>query len=483
MKLLLDTNIFIPLEPASTADVATNSEAAALINRRAQEGGHTTYLHPAHSHDIDRDKDTSRAELRRVLAGKYPELPDPPPITPAHESVIGSPARGSNDWVDNNLIVALDADAIDFLISEDRGIRKKARRLGIDHRVLTIDEAVRLLGAPASIAAPPAVRSIKPHALDKRDPIFDSFRADYPTFDDWFARCCRDHRQTWTIDGGDRLAGICIVKENDVHPGLPLGDRPLKICSFKVAEQFNGLKYGELLLKTVFEHAHGKRATGMFVTVFEKHQTLLELLDDFGFSPHAETTDVGELILTKLLEPQAGISGLDYHIKYGPPRFDAQQDWHLVPIQPRFSDALFPETCATRNLFEGQLSFGNAIRKAYLCHAPSRQLVPGSVLAFYRTQRRQGLIAIGVVEDTTVTRDPAVVVRAVARRTVYSAQEIQDLCEAREVLAIRFRQVRVVAPCKTPEELMNARVFARAPQSIMCVGGEGTQWLIDQFSA
>ena len=188
-----------------------------------------------------------------------------------------------------------------------------------------------------------------------------------------------------------------------------------------------------------------------------------------------------ELVLTKSLEPCPGVSGIDYHIRYGPPRFDLDRAWHLVPIQARFSDALFPETSGTRGLFEGHLSFGNAIRKAYLCHSQTRKLQPGDILAFYRTQERQGLIAIGIVEDTRVSRDPVAIARLVARRTVYSVQEICDLCSVREVLAIRFRQARILKPSKTADQLASARVFARPPQSIMSMAPEGVKWMISQF--
>lgn len=483
MKLLLDTNIFIPLEPAAARDVAPNTEVAATLSRRAQAGGHILFLHPASRFDINRDKNEERAQLRRVLSTKYPELPDPPPITAALRAIIGDSEHGTNDWVDDNLVAALEADAVDLLISEDKGVRKKARRLDLDGRVLTLDEAIRILGGTPSIVAPPAVRAVKAHALLRDDPIFESFREDYPGFDEWFARCRREHRQAWKIDGSTSLAAFCIVKDDEEQPGLNLGPRPLKLCSLKVALESYGLKYGELLLKTVFDHSFTNRNTGIFVTVFEKHADLIELLEDFGFDRQEQRTDLGELILAKKLCPDTALAGLDYHIAFGPPRFDASRPWYVVPIQPQYSDVLFPETAGSNSLFEGQFSFGNAIRKAYLCNSSCRQLRPGDVLAFYRTRRSQGLVAIGVVEDTIVSDDAIAIARAVARRTVYSSDEIKDLCFNRTVLAIRFRQAKRVSPTRSASELTQARVFTRAPQSIMRVGREGTEWLIDQFAA
>ncbi|MCB9871489.1 MAG: GNAT family N-acetyltransferase [Planctomycetes bacterium] len=481
MKLLLDTNVFIPLEPAAAADLEPTSAIAARVWQLAHAGGHTAFLHPATKHDLARDKDTGRAELRGVLLAKYAELPDPPSIPSRLKAVIGEAPHGSNDWVDDSLLAALEADAVDFVISQDKGVRAKARRLGIDDRVLTLDEALRVLGGRPPVVAPPAVKAIKAHALPSDDPILESFRQDYPGFDKWFSKCRREHRQAWKIDGAGRLAAFCIVKDEE-EDGLGLGAKPMKICSFKVAPEFNGFKYGELLLKTLFEHAYSNGNTSMFVTVFERHSGLLELLEDFGFERKDHRTKLGEVVLVKQLSPRPGVFGLPYHVAFGPPRFDRNNPWFIVPIQPRYSDVLFPETAEAKSLFEGQYAFGNAIRKAYLCHSACRQLSSGDVLAFYRTRVRQGLIAIGVVEDALVSEDPATVLRAVARRTVYSTREVEDLCR-RPVLAIRFRQTMLVKPSRSADELVKANVFSRAPQSIMRTGKEGTQWLIDQFAA
>jgi len=365
LKLLLDTNVLIPLEPATATDLEPDSELAARLWRLAHAAGHTVFLHPASQFDLSRDKNKSRASLRRVLVAKYSMLPDPPPISLKLGEIIGTPDHGSNDWVDNCLVGALHADAVDFLVSQDKGVRAKARRLSIHDRVLTLDEAIRLLDGKASVSAPPAVKAVKVHALPSDDPIFGSFREDYPGFDEWFRKCCREHRQAWKIDGNPGLAGFCIVKDES-DGALDVGPRPLKICSFKVAPEYNGFKYGELLLKTLFEHAATRDLTGMFVTVFEKQGALIELLVDFGFQQRPERSSLGELVFAKRLIPTPDVTGLEYHVAFGPPRFDAARPWYIVPIQPRYSDVLFPETAPSRELFEGQFAFGNAIKKAYL---------------------------------------------------------------------------------------------------------------------
>lgn len=479
MKLLLDTNILIPLERSGAPD-AGNTLSAYQLSRIAHESGHSFYVHPDVRADVARDRDLDRSQRFRSSIAKYAHLPDPPPITARLTAILGSPPIGSNDWVDNRLLAALVANSVHLLVSEDAGILAKARKLGVADRVLRLAEAISLLGRPV-IAAPPAVRKVAAHDLDPVDPIFQSFREDYPEFDEWFTRCRLEHRETWRIDGpAQAIAGFCIVKDEDEAIPL-LGKRPTKICSFKVAPEYIGHKYGELLLKAVFDRCAAAGRTGLFVTVFAKHAGLIELLLDFGFEQRTKQTPRGEEWLGKQLEPGAdALSGLQYHLRHGPPRFDPNVNWHIVPIRPEYADALFPESAVAPPLFAGQHAFGNAIRKAYLCNSPSRQVAVGDIVAFYRTQRVQGLISLGVVEDVLVSQNAADIAMAVARRSVYSFTEIEQLC-TRPVLALLFRQAVVVRPARAPHQLVDARVFKRAPQSILTVAFDGLEWLRAQF--
>ncbi len=481
MKIMLDTNVVIPLEPASPRDVEALSTVAAELMNVALSGHHEIFLHPLSRVDLARDKDAQRAEMRRLLLSKYPELPDPPALAGELATILGTAPTGGNDWVDHHMLAALQSDAIDILVSEDIGIRRKARRLGLDGRVLTIKETIEALASLAERPAtpPPAVVPAKCHALRTDDPIWQSFRQDYAGFDSWLSRCRREHRQTWHIPGpeGD-LAAVCIVKpENEVQYDM-IG-KLLKLCSFKVSDEYNGLRYGELLLRCVFDFVQDNHYDWSYVTVLPKYNQLVELFEAFGFEVHGVRTPRGELIMRKQHTPPVGHSlrGLSFTIAYGPPRFDGSVDWFLVPIQPRYAFALFPESAQNLPLFPGRLSYGNAIRKAYLCRAPIRLIKQSDVLVFYRSRDSKGIIALGVVELALVSRSPEEITRAVVRRTVYSEREIANLCAEGPVLVLLFRLAKLVLPFIPADELLERRVFTRPPQSIMRIEGEGLEWM------
>ncbi len=481
MKFLIDTNVFIPLEPTSPSEEESLTETALQMASLAMEAGYALYRHPAAIVDLDRDRNLERSRLRHLRIERYPLLPDPPPVTSALAAKIGSALLGSNDWVDHQLLAALSADAVDFLVTEDRGIQAKGRRGGIGSRILSVAEALDLIKdlSERAPSPPPAVRSVKAHAIQADDPILDGFREDYPDFDLWLRRCKLEHRQAWIIGGeAESLAAVCIVNP-ERSPPTSLHARVLKICSFKVGERWSGSRFGELLLKTVFEHAFDNGYQWIFVTIFEKHERLIDLFEAFGFTKLEDRTRLGELILAKPLRPEPNALGADplqFHIRYGPRLFQGEAPWFLVPIQPRYSRVLFPETSDQQTLLPGAHAFGNAIRKAYLCHSPIRTITKGSVLLFYQSVTNRGAIALGIVEETLVSSSPEEVVRTVGKRTVYSMEEIQTLCRS-PVLAILFRQARILGQLIPVEELVRNEVFQRVPQSISALEGRGLAWL------
>lgn len=484
MKLLLDTNILISLEPTRPSDVEATSAVGTTVIRQANAQGHELYIHPLARKELSGDRDSERAAARQMLLNKYSVLPHPPDLSPELTQTLGSTKPHSNNWVDHHLAQALLSNAVDWLVTEDIPLRKKIRRLGQDNRVLTIAEAAQLLLdlSDQEVEPPPAVRTVLAHVIRDEDPILESFRRDYPNFDEWLTRCKRQHRLSWIIgDPQEGLRALTIVKKDEEDPPRELTGRVLKICSFKVAEQANGFRYGELLLRAIFDYATRNDYDGLFVTAFEKYQRLIELLQLFGFQVSENRTSLGELILVKALKPgpsSQDLSPLELHVRYGPRHFETEAPWYLVPIQPRYSSVLFPETTQQDTLFPGRHPFGNAIRKAYLCNSQVRTIEPGDVLAFYRSQERQGLISLGIVEEALVSDNPDEIARAVGKRTVYSLTEIRELAEKpNPVLVILFRHAYDLAPYIGREVLERHDVFRQPPQSIVRIRRGGLRWI------
>ena len=490
MRFLIDTNILIPLEPTATGDVEAGTARAAMFARLVNQARHHLLLHPESSKDIDRDGDLVRRDTRRLLASKYPLLSHPPDCAEI-EGTVGPADPDSHDWVDNHLLAALHADAIDYVVTEDGRMRRKAARLGIAERVLSVDDAVGLLEALSEVRPqpPPAVDFRPMYSVDLRDPIFDSLRQDYEGFDDWFRRGAREGRHGWIVTAPDGLcAGLCILKPDDDQ--YALGGKVLKVSTFKVAPEHQGNRYGELLLKTLFDYIRLNSYERVWVTVFERHMPLVALFEQFGFDRLQRVSPLGELVYAKSFRPApsdlVGLGNLEMHVRFGPPcvQLTARRTF-LVPIQPRFHRMLFPEyPDPVQPLFQADPGpFGNALRKAYLCNSAITSITPGATLLFYRSGDARAVTTVAVVDSVLRSSSVEQLVRFVGQRTVYSELEIRALARS-SVLAILFRQDRFLEPPVGVRELESNGVIARAPQSIMTIRTEeATRWLTERIGA
>lgn len=497
---LIDSNIAITSDPMSH-ELEAGAESAMQFMRMSAAHHHDVRTHPACQMDFARIKDPVKRRARLIVFGRYTPLISPPAISQAQKDELGVPEVGSNDDVDQLLLAAVVGNAAEYLVTEDDGIHRRARRMGVEDRVLRLSDAILMLSALHADLPdpPPSVRAVKTHELNIEDSIFDGLKEDYghDTFVAWFEKCARTQRDALVVEGDGDHAGIVILKpEPTGEHGLP--GPQLKVCTFKVADAYNGQKYGELLLKAILDRAHREQHVGLFVTVLDKQVALIALLEDFGFrAMPGVLTDVGELVYEKPLVPSAAeepdsMDALDFHVRYGPPTLRVLgQTCHAIPIEPRWHRILFPdaerEPAEEDALFpatEGLTTqpFGNALRKAYLCNAPSRLLQPGDPLLFYRSQDERAVFVVGVVEATLRTHDPSEIAATVGRRTVYSLPEIERLTRKGEVLVIMFRQARILRDEPiTLAELIAGGVLTSHPQAVSKTRPGGTPWLAQRL--
>jgi GNAT superfamily N-acetyltransferase len=420
--------------------------------------------------------------LRKQLLGRYASLQNPPSAENLDARIVGIPSEGSNDWVDNQLIAALVGDLVDYLVTDDMRIHSKARRLDLSSRVLFLNDAVALLRDlfDEIPSLPPAVVDMYVYELDNNDPIFNSLRGDYKDFDSWLIKCKREQRRALVIRDSNHIAGLSILKREDKLPDGTTG-RTLKMCTFKVDDNYAGQRFGELLLKTVFDYVAANNYMYTYFTAYPRQERLVEFAEDFGFREVENKDSKEELALVKEFVPSeqevASLSPLDLHIKYGPRITGFTGNWSFViPIQPFYHKVLFPEFEKQRRLIPDTRPCGNSIKKAYLSHSKSTSIGPGDNIFIYRSHDTKGITGLGIVEGVIRSERANEIARYVGSRTVYSYSEIEAMCK-KPVLAINFRLVRLF-----DEAISLSDVFAGAPQSITKLDGEKLQWLRKQIT-
>lgn len=483
---LIDTNVFIGLED----DRQVSAEIANFL-ALANKHGVGVFVHEAAKEDIARDTNQARRAISLSKIAKFQILNKVRGLTEAQLQAAYGTLSKPNDVVDATLLQALDSGAIDFLITEDRGLHARARQHAphLSRRILFIADAASLLISTFEPIRVPLryVEEVAANEIPLTDDIFDSLRDGYDGFDEWWRKSCvAQHRRCWAVYD-EQLAGLIVRKDEtrlDTQATLP-GNKILKICTFKVRPEKRGTKLGELLLKQALWFAQSNGYELVYLTTKRDQESLIDLLEYYGFS-HTHTLGEVEMVFEKPLSRMpvnADGTGDFYDLaRKSYPRFYAgdRVPAYIVPIKEAYHDTLFPELKddAQGDLLNmigggGPRRPGNTIRKVYLCQAQANLIVPGSLLFFYKGASvlapSQAITTIGIFEDMQLAHSTMELMRLTGGRSVYSEQALKDwnATQERPVKVLNFLLAAYIAPAVEIASLRADGVFKKSPpQSI-----------------
>lgn len=482
------------------------------LTRRCSANSVRLFVDAAVDDDIQRDRDLARRVVTQSKLEKFERLqgikyPDDAELARSFGSI-----NSLNDRSDCRLLFCMERKAADFLVTRDTGLQKRARRCGLGNAVLSVEEAILWLKQtfePATVELP-HVFEREAYAIDLRDPLFDSLRADYPGFDAWFTeRCALQHRKCWVVEVGGALAGIIIRKEETRAEAegtiTSQGNKILKLCTFKMGQAYRGEKFGEQLLKQCLWFSQSNGYDIVYLTVFADKDDLLHLLQSYGFKETARRPN-GELVLEKAMrkgalpfDDQTDI--LDFDRASYPRFYDGERvAKYCVPIQGAYHEKLFPEISfrVPLPLFSAlglarertasprqERTPGNTIRKVYLCRAQAKCLRAGDLLLFYlskddRLEWKQSLTTVGIVERWQESTTPEDLIRMTAKRSVFSARELSERQSESErpMKVIDFLLAGHSTPPVRLETLLDSGIFnGSPPQSIARIDEERYQRL------
>lgn len=438
MRILLDTNILIHREARTVV-----REDIGTLFRWIDDLKYSKCVHPDSVAEVKKHADVNVTKSIGIKLGSYTQLKSRAPDTPAI-TALRAQDRSENDTVDTSLLAELVTGRVDALITEDRGIHRKAAILGVGTKVFTIDAFLEKV-----IAENPALADYKVLSVSKvlfgevniADAFFESFRNDYPGFDAWFNKKADETAYVCTADDGTIVAFLYVKRElpgedySDIAPPFGRASR-LKIGTFKVVS--NGYKLGERFLKIVFDNALQYGVDEIYVTIFRNtsdQDRLFRLLQDWGFTEYGtKTTTAGtETVLVRDFRPAMDAADPQFTYPYvsrGARKF-------IVPIRPPYHTELLPDsilnTESPKDFVENRPN-RNAISKVYISRSIERNLVPGDIVVFYRTGSGTAPAHHTAVATTiTVVQDVVDGIRtkeeflsACRKRSVFDDAELQD---------------------------------------------------------
>lgn len=477
MKILIDTNILIHLE-----DNKVINESFAQFYRLAISNNCKILYHPlAIPKDLDRDKDVDRKQITQSKLQKYEKLTDYSKPDEDFNKTVG--CKNENDEIDNLQLYQVSRNYVDYFVTEDKGIHSKAKKTGIQNKVVKVAEILNLLEENFTIKIPShpilkehSIREIE-HKFD--DAFFDSLREDYggEVFNAWLKKCAEKNRKCYTLQIEDQLHAILVynIETTEDHKVEGIYEKMLKICTLKVADTAFGIKLGELFINKMFEYCIEQKINYLYLTVYEKQTHLIELLTKFGFYKNVFTNNLGieEIRMIKSLD-KSKITVLENTMENHPFYFDGKEvSKYVIPIRPDYYSKLFKDgTLRNPSLFDSTFDSineiqGNTIIKAYISGSKTVKLKQGDILFFYASQNSKAIEPVGILESIEIVDNFDDLWKIVKKKTVFSQADLQKMLDEKNKLnVITFRLVNYLKKKVTLRKINQIPSFKNKIQTI-----------------
>lgn len=232
--------------------------------------------------------------------------------------------------------------------------------------------------------------------VNLEDPFFDSLKEDYEGFEDWFRRKSESEAYIQKKDNG-RLEAFLYLKieegaVTDIEPNLPAG-KHLKVGTFKI--DAHNTKLGEYFIQMIMRVAVFNEVDDIYVTIFEKHEGLVNLLKRYGFEHYGIKKNAQEENPESVYVKSMTVISDDLCKGFPFIRTNGRNKY-VLSVRPEYHTPLFPDSILNteqrnRDALIRDVSHTNSIHKIYLCKMDGvEQLTPGDILIIYRTNDKQG---------------------------------------------------------------------------------------------
>lgn len=432
MKALLDTNIIIHREANRIV-----SQDIGILYRWLDRGLYTKCIHSATIEEIKKNPRKETVNLFLVKLESYEIIDIPSPLQDKVQTVSRYLDTTENDKVDTILLNEIFVGRVDILITEDKKIHRKAKELGIQDKVFTIDSFLEKTFAehPEFVNYKVLnVQKLKFGKIDLNDTFFDTLKEDYVGFDKWFIRKYDEEAYITINSNNGMLLSFLYLKVEDenenysnISPQFP-AKRRLKVGTFKVIS--NGFRLGERFVKIIFDNALRHQVQEIYVTIYNKRpeqRRLIELLEQWGFVLWGKKGE--ELVYVRDFSPKFDIENLKRCFPY----ISKKKDVYIVPIYPEYHTELLPDSILNTESpeeFIEDFPHRNCINKVYVSRAMEPYPSIGDILVFYRTggYYKSVVTTIGeVVEVKTDFQDENDFILYCRKKSVYPEQALREM--------------------------------------------------------
>lgn len=482
IKVLLDTNIFIYLEDNKVLE----DKVLQLTKRLFDSDEYKIVIHPRTKEEIEKMKDSNQKKIFKSKIAIYKQIINPPVADQSFHKLVG--CKNSHDEIDNDLLFSIKRNCVSYLITNDFELKKKSSKVGLNDRVLLIDEALDLFKpiSEPKVKKPPFIEEKFLYQLDINDSFFDSLKEDYSDFEKWFENKQKQGEKAFVTIEDNKITSFLMLKEEDETEKYESFEKKLsplkrlKVSTMKVAN--TGKRIGETFIKIMIQKAISINVSEIYITVFDKQKHLIDLLEQYGFKYYCKKN---QKTATDQIEKENVFIKKTIPIEEYYPFIKLKgKKIFIIPIQEKYHKILFPESEQYFQIslddLKGLNTSSNSLKKAYLCDSNIKQIIPGSIILFYCSGTKKAITSLGVV-DAVFNKFESFneMYDLVKKRTVYSEDMLKNNYKA-DKLVILFKHYYSFNKYVTFDFLISQGIINGYIQTIMQITEEDLLKIFDE---
>lgn len=435
-RYLLDTNAIIERESFDNI-----SSEVALTYRWIDKMNGTKFVHPNTFIELEKYKDEKIKNSILKKLESYEKLIPSSEKTTDYEEICSRFSNDINSKIDNEILLQVYNGTVDYLITSDIGILRKAKQLYIKENVLTPYEFLVLIEKENPKLVEYDVLSIKLvpiGTIDINDKFFDTLREDYggSDFNNWLKK--KNTEPAYIFQNKEGLQGFLYLKTEDededysnFSPKFNPAKR-LKVGTFKISQR--GLRLGERFIKIIIDNAIRRNVDEVYVTIFEDKRSevvyLKAILEQWGFVKKAINVKNGETVLVKDMRHYDN----NKNPKFNYPLLKQNAKISILPIISQYHTKLFPDLHLKHedmNLYD-EMACRYAIEKIYVCGCKQVNCVPGDLVCIYRMgdyykTYTSVVSGIGIIQEIMYIYNEDSFIKECKNKSVFTEEELRIL--------------------------------------------------------
>ena len=386
------------------------------------------------------------------------------------------------------MLYAVARNCVSYFVTNDKHLLKKAELINIKDRVLSIDEAIEKFKQEEKVVieTPVFIKKEFLYNMNLNDDFFTTLRFDYKGFDKWFIKKQRNGEMAYVTKTRDnKITSFLMLKEEDENEDYSGFEKPfspakrIKVSTFKVAD--TGKKIGECFIKIMVNEAIQKNVDEIYVTTFEKQESLIYLLKQYGFelftyknTTKSDDTEEKEAIYVKNMKDKSQYPYVQLK----------DQRIFIFPVIPKYHKLLFEDAEREYQISiddtQGKNTSANAIKKAFISNANRKKIKSGDIILFYASHDKKAITTLGIVETTwNEFESQEEIFNIVRKRTAYDEEELKQVARL-DSLVIMFKHYITFKNPITYEFLYNNGIVNGYIQAPISIEKEDLEKIIEQ---